>query len=330
MMTLKELHLFLAEQTTHMKFNLSPSTEVDYARVWRAAGTDYPTYLRSAPTSTFGKRKCAILWRLRFLLTETLTDIDDANRLGEVNQNWRLQQANLCADLIVQVTAIERKHSRTQVGKSKKRGLKILSKDGDFRIRLAAAAGKAGQVAILVLAIAGIRPAEMEKGVLLKIVGEHEFDVNIGGVKYTKTTGHEFRGQRHDIRLSDLAAKLFAAIKKAGGMLQLKRSTGALRDDVKAAAKRAKMPLTISPYSLRHQFAADLKAAGWSPVDVARAMGHSSTRTGGRYGRKKSGSAGTSSMVKVWASGMVQEPVRPLPNKAVATKKDVPSLDFEV
>lgn len=57
------------------------------------------------------------------------------------------------------------------------------------------------------------------------------------------------------------------------------------------------------------------KKAGWSRVEIAEALGHASTRTGGRYARKQSGGGGTSSMTAVWASGEVREPGRTLPEK---------------
>lgn len=312
-MTLPELRVFLADQTTHWKSDLAHSTQVDYQRILRAVGDDFIVFLRSAPNSTFGKRRCAILWRLRFLLAETIVEIEEAIRRGEMDQTWRLQKANVYADLVKKVAAEKRVKSRTQVGKSKKIGLKALSKQGDFRLRLAAAAGKAGRLAILVLAVAGVRPAELQKGILVKEEGDHNCAIHIGGAKFTENTGHEFRIQTHDARLSKLGAKLLEAVREAGGKLLIRRKASLLMDDVKAAARRAKLPPTVSPYSLRHQFAADLKAAGWSDVDIAKAMGHSSTRTAGRYGRKTSGSSSGGSMVSVWASGKVNEPSRPVP-----------------
>lgn len=327
-MTLAELRTFLAEQTTHMKMHLAPSTLVDYERIWRAAGHDYVAYLRSGATTTFGKRRCAILWRLRYQFAETIAGIDENLAKGGEIASWRLLQAQGYADLITTVAAEEREGSRTQAGKSKRRDLHALKKYGDFRSRLVAAAGKAGRIAILALAIAGMRPAEIEKGVVLKVVDDNKFDVRIEGVKFTEDTGHERRVQRHDASLSELAGKLFRAIKRAGGRILLKRSADSLREDIKSAARRADISLDISPYTLRQQFAADLKASGWSRVDVAKAMGHASTRTAGRYGRKKSGSSGSSSMVEVAATGIVRDPTRKIP-KARATKNNNPNNDLE-
>ncbi|MDP2779036.1 tyrosine-type recombinase/integrase [Devosia sp.] len=306
-MTLNELRQFMLDQTKDMKFDLAASTQVDYRRIIEAVDDDFVAYLRSAPNSTFYKRKAAILWRLRFSLAESITSIDEASAHGETNLGWRLDQARVYAELIKSVAAETRKKSRSQKGKSKKIGLKALSKKGDFRERLVTAAGKAGVVGILLLSIAGVRPAEIAKGVALKAFGEHGLEIHINGVKHTQTTGHERRAQRHDARRWSLSAKLLTFVKKAGGNLLFSRSPDLLRDDIKRAAARAKLPLTISPYTLRHCFSGDLKKAGWSPVEIAKAMGHASTRTGGRYARKQSAGSGTSSMTAVWASGEVRE-----------------------
>jgi len=314
-MTLIELRHFMADQTKDMKFDLAASTQADYARIIRAVDDDFVAYLRSAPDSTFYKRKAALLWRLKFSLAESLISFDEASALGETNLGWRLDQARVYAELVKNVAAETRKGARSQKGKSKKVGLKALSKKGDFRERLAAAAKKAGLVGILVLSIAGVRPAEIARGIMVEVSGEHWLDIHINGVKHTQSTGHERRAQRHDARKWNLTARLLALVKKAGGKLLFSRSPDALRDDIKTAATRAKLPLTISPYTLRHRFSADLKEAGWSPVEIAKAMGHASTRTGGRYARKRSGGSGAGSMTQVWASGEVREFGKPTPEE---------------
>jgi integrase len=319
-MTLDELRQFTADQIKDMKFDLALSSQADYGRMIRAVGDDFVAYLRSAPNSTFYKRKAALLWHLRFLLVESITSVEEAEARGETNIGWRLDQARVYAELVKSVVAETRKEARSQKGKSKKVGLKALSKTGDFRDRLVAGAGKAGLVGILVLAIAGVRPAEIGKGIALKVSGEHGLDILINGAKHTQTTGHKRRAQRHDARKWSLTAKLLALVKKAGGSLLFSRSPDLLRDDIKRAARRAKLPITIAPYTLRHRFAADLKKAGWSQVDIAKALGHASTRTGGRYARKQSGGSGTSSMAQVWASGEVREPGRPIPEKVLKTE----------
>lgn len=312
-MTLEELRQFTADQIKDMKFDLALSTQADYERIIRAVGDDFVAYLRSAPNSTFYKRKAALLWRLRFLLAECVIRIDEALDGSETNLEWRLDQARVYAELIRGVVAETRKGSRSQKGKSKKIGLRALSKKEDFRERLVASAGKAGLMGILILSIAGVRPAEIGRGISLKAKGDHELEILINGVKHTQTTGHEQRAQRHDARKWSLTAKLLALVKKAGGKLLFSRSPELLRDDIKRAAARAKLPATIAPYTIRHRFSADLKKAGWSPIEIAKAMGHASTRTAGRYARKQSGGSGTSSMTAVWASGTVREFGKPTP-----------------
>ncbi|MDN3517219.1 hypothetical protein QWY84_06340 [Aquisalimonas lutea] len=51
--------------------------------------------------------------------------------------------------------------------------------------------------------------------------------------------------------------------------------------------------MTYCLYSARHQFAADAKAAGFSPIEIAAMMGHASAETAMiHYGKKRSGRSG--------------------------------------
>lgn len=43
--------------------------------------------------------------------------------------------------------------------------------------------------------------------------------------------------------------------------------------------------MRFSAYSVRYQLKADLLADGWSPEEIAMAMGHSTVRSGTAYGR---------------------------------------------
>jgi len=52
-----------------------------------------------------------------------------------------------------------------------------------------------------------------------------------------------------------------------------------------------------SSYSFRHSFATDLKNSGASHIEIAKCMGHASTRSQQSYGRKRRGSSGSLSPV---------------------------------
>lgn len=71
-----------------------------------------------------------------------------------------------------------------------------------------------------------------------------------------------------------------------------RRCRGRLSKQVRALKIKGEKSITL--YSARHQFAADLKFRGYSKVEAAAAMGHSSDRTAGtHYGRARVGQSRT-------------------------------------
>jgi integrase len=61
-----------------------------------------------------------------------------------------------------------------------------------------------------------------------------------------------------------------------------------------------------SAYSLRHQFAANLKAQGFGPIEIAKALGHLSVKSQKRYGSASQGQGGGVGLLAVDATREVQ------------------------
>lgn len=173
----------------------------------------------------------------------------------------------------------------------------------DWRERIVARMKKYGDQA-LVSAVTGCRPAELVNGVELTIDEKTgNLTALIKGAKSTDKTGQEWRRMHWPAGTdSDLVRNLVELVAKypAGAVVRIavdnaKAFSGAMR----AAGKREwpKRKSTVTPYCMRHQAAADMKASGsMSSGDISAALGHVSDVTKSTYGhanmgRKKGGVA---------------------------------------
>ena len=153
----------------------------------------------------------------------------------------------------------------------------------------------------MVCAVTGCRPSEITKGVELWVKNGILLD-KIEGKKTGAYSGQPWRAMSWHLKdapllVSDLAKMVLAA----GGKLTIdykghenpnppKALSGAMRQ----AAARA-FPghtVTLTPYSLRHAVASDLKASDLSPQDVSKALGHQAVATQSTYGTRQQGCGG--------------------------------------
>tara|TARA_R110002049_G_C9157358_1_gene560752 strand:+ start:189 stop:1265 length:1077 start_codon:yes stop_codon:yes gene_type:complete len=182
------------------------------------------------------------------------------------------------------------------------------------------AATAAQKAAVAVLWASGARPDEIERGVEVKWVKRNDTDaegfylmVTIKGAKLTETSGQETR--QIVIEPSSAAGRALAAQMGEETSVTVRRGAKRLNKDFEGIRK--KTGLKTSPYSLRHQFSANLKAEfGAERADeVAQAMGHATDRSQNRYGSPRQAQSGKTGVVMVWASRPVKE-TRSGPKKA--------------
>lgn len=150
---------------------------------------------------------------------------------------------------------------------------------------------------------AGARPNEIEQGVFIERIGHKGktlIEVTIQGAKVTKKSGQPERTLWFSVE-SDIGKALFSAIPEGETQTTIKR--GAKRINLDWSKRiRPMMGGKVSAYSLRHQFAANLKAANLDPVDIAKALGHLSIKSQSRYGSKQQGQSGGAGLSAVYAS----------------------------
>lgn len=156
----------------------------------------------------------------------------------------------------------------------------------------------------LVAAVTGCRPVELVRGVELSIDAETgDLVAMIKGAKVSEKSGQEWRRMFWPAGTESLLVRSLADLvstNAAGSAVRIwvenaKAFSGAMR----AAGKREwpKRTSTVTPYCMRHQAAADMKAAGtMSSGEISAALGHVSDVTKSTYGhatmgRKKGGVA---------------------------------------
>ena len=149
----------------------------------------------------------------------------------------------------------------------------------------------------LVAAVTGCRPAELVNGIELWIDEQTgELVAWIKGAKSTDKTGQAWRQMSWPAdsdsplvrSLADLVSKQPAGTKVRIAVDNAKAFSGAMR----AAGKREwpKRKSSVTPYCMRHQAAADMKACGsLSGGEISAALGHVSDVTKSTYGHTNMG-----------------------------------------
>lgn len=147
----------------------------------------------------------------------------------------------------------------------------------------------------LLVALSGCRPGELVKGVKVSrndlyidivIQGSKQSEINQSGQE-TRTIGYLVdspQGQELVGLILGVHEAMTIKIPKADSFQKAYKKA--------AIAVLGKKGQRISPYSARHQFSADLKAAGYEVDNIAKAMGHQSCRSQWAYGRKQQAKGG--------------------------------------
>lgn len=191
----------------------------------------------------------------------------------------------------------------------------------DWRARIFAATGTIkprppSQIrkAVAVLWLTGCRPAELENGVDVQMDGG-QLVITIRSAKVGEIDngqviaprGIEVRRLRID-PTSTPAAELLAGLAAAGPIV-VKHPKKSLRTRVNELGREvlAKMrnPPSVAPYSFRHAMGCDLKSCDTlTDEERAAAMGHLSTESLTKYGRRRRGGGEKSPFEKIEASAV--------------------------
>ncbi|HQS03977.1 MAG TPA: site-specific integrase [Halothiobacillus sp.] len=278
---------------------IKTSTAAEYDRAWmRLNGQHWRNY--AAIHQIKSKPSLAVLraaWR-RGIAQQILNGIESTH--DDWDQSIRALYTQLDDD-IRRVGYVPPAHlSHTSKGRrhSPRKASKRQSLNGlpdNWRSQLIRAMNtKEDQLALMVIALTGARPEEMRLGVQLMIETDQCLTFRIQGAKVSEITGggqawRELTVDAWRVLDDDLVYELMAYIQehqittiqidpKNAFQKRLQRIRNQLAQYETAWRK-------VSAYSLRHQFAADLKADTTIHFDdISAAMGHASDRTKQHYG----------------------------------------------
>jgi integrase len=256
--------------------------------------------------------RAALLWGAARAWHKAMRDQDAAQKAGDMAGAMTHARRALAATVAIEAVEAAERPAPTKRRASKRATLPAAA---DWQRRVFDGATPAQRPAVALLWATGCRPAEIEKGVDVGRDDRGRLMVRIPGAKV-----HEGHGAGQPVRLLLIDEASPAGIALAGILgdarrLTVKRSATRLNKDFEAIRRR--VGGTASPYSMRHQVAADLKAV-MEVEDVAAALGHRVTRSQLRYGSIRQAKGGTA-IVAARATYPVKE-TRP----SVAAQKSGP------
>lgn len=193
--------------------------------------------------------------------------------------------------------------SKRYAGNSKSRSIRTASED--WRERVAESLYGDLKLLFLLQCSTGCRPQELANGVQARLCRDGSLITRVRGAKCDDFVGQPSRCLKLDS--SKGIASMLARLLIVGHTLDSRHcNLGRVNTYAKRVARacerafpRRKGKNKLSAYSARHQFKADLVAAGWSKVEIAMAMGHSTTRSGTAYGQGGRGGGGGVSLTAV-------------------------------
>lgn len=285
---------------------LAESTKAEYQRaIKRLAGEHWCDYATARQLRAPGVLRSAWKVSVAYWVVEFLRESEKA-ATPEARADAR-EMARYYAAQLLESHEYRRPVKKAARTKSKRTSLSGLP--SDWRDQLVAEVSPKHRHHCVVIALTGARPEEMGSPVQLKAMSDGSLEILIQGAKVSQHTG----GGQAWRRLSfcdGLAEHLRQAVEKRGGVVTLPPKQGlGLQKAIAAAATRLGFT-GVSAYSLRHGFAADLKAAKVDPDAISLALGHVSRSSKSRYGAARSGRSGQSRLVAVEAARDLRGEVR--------------------
>lgn len=184
---------------------------------------------------------------------------------------------------------------------SKRTGLGALVNREGWQDLLLASISPQYRSALALSMLTGCRPAEVARGIRLRAVGQ-DVHVVIPGAKVGRDRGQPSRTLV--LATDNAAGKVLAELAASGEAIVIVPSAKAFGAAVAEAGRRAwpRARVRVSPYSLRHHVASQLRAANVAEEAIAACLGHRATRSQGAYGRACHGRAGGLAILDVQAA----------------------------
>lgn len=165
------------------------------------------------------------------------------------------------------------------------------------------------RLALALLSTTGCRPSELAKGIEVELDEHNNLKVTIRGTKtHDGRYGQDYRELTIMVESKEALFLQKSVVANAGTLHVAIKSPKALSEAVRRHSKKLwpRRKYVVSPYSFRHQFAADLKNDLY-PEEIAMAMGHSVCKTQQHYGTRNQGRSGIPLLMVTSEKDLVQE-----------------------
>ena len=250
---------------------------------------------------TWGKRRAALMHTF-IHMARKLLDPEGEKRKRAVDEGAWIKQGNQLAYVTDMLNALDSteplEKEKRKPANSKRGQLRGLPDDWQEQIlnRM-----PSYQLQIITLTLTACRPAELENGVLWKLI-EGKLHATIQGVKISENSGQPVRELIYSIG-PNMTERMAEILKKKDDSLIVKVDSKVnLTTAIRAAGMRTfpKHPKALTAYSFRHQAAADGKARAYlsdNPEEellkISKWLGHLTDQTRGYYGHEKQSKGGS-------------------------------------
>lgn len=260
--------------------------------------------LEGVSAASYHATRAALRWGAARAWYEARRAADKAQKAGDISTAEVWAKRAVVAGEVLQSIETAKRPEATKRRKSKRA---VLPKGDDWQARVYDAATPTQRPAVAVLWATGCRPIELENGVDISRNKAGALVVRIPGAKVSEKMGSGQPVRALVIDESTPAGQALAAVLGSEKQITVQRVADRLNKDF--AAIRAKIGGKMSPYSMRHQVGANLKAElGPDGADkVAEALGHRTTKSQSRYGSVSQAQSGGAGILRTAATHKIKE-----------------------
>lgn len=319
----------IREQISSVNLKVSEKTAQEYRQTFQKLNEKGVHFSQATSKNSFYKSRAASLFCLAEGAKTLMNARDKAGKgtpehaeivqkLSEISAFFDDFPANSdpeSAENQSKITWKDVKSDEKMTSFSKKNGLGKLVKIENWEGKLFEKMSPKHQNALAVSLLSGCRPAEIEAGVVVKKDESGNLVLTIRGAKLSEIRGQEERVLV--ISSEHFAAKHLLAQLQNAPEMTVSSNSKAFSEAVRQAGKRAfpRLKVGVSPYSIRHAVASQLKASGIAQDAVAMTLGHAATASQSAYGRAHhgTGSGAGLAIVGVSASRQVRDTAKPPP-----------------
>ena len=262
----------------------------------------------ASSAGTFYNYRAAAIWRESEAVRDLLKIQAKQQRDPAAAQDWArtVERLHAAASRLSTLRSLSRAaalgmtgHKRRRAS-SKKEVLKVVDDDWRNRFLALTSSNETYKVACLLTMLCGLRPEEMQRGVLVKRHGPN-LAIKVEGAKVGEHSGQPWRGFMGPVSLvpSWFVDELGDDLKTFSANKDNMRSYLYRLSPAVFPPKAGKKQQRLSAYVHRHAVATDLRQDSWLAEEIAQVLGQASADTTRHYGFNSRGSKGRRSRTSI-------------------------------